>query len=155
MIGEGFIDVFLSILNPDKLIASKAFLYKNGINSYIIKKFSTYITRDNYRDFFSNCQDFSLKEQKPREIFKKIDYYVDDYGTQKFNINVIKTNETSIKNRKYTLLKFIKFKKEINGNICSYTIYKHKSNFRINIKCEITDSEEKAIEAQDLALSFI
>lgn len=154
-IREEFLDVFLAILNPDKLTVGRAFLYKNGINSNIVKKFLTSASLSNYKEFLNNSSDFQLKEQKPMEVFKKINYHVDGYGTQNFSINITKTGKDVIKNRKYTLVYFIKFKKEINGNICTYIIYKHKNDFRIHIKCEITDTEEKVKEAQDLAYSFL
>lgn len=152
---EEFLDVFLAILDPDKLTVGRAFLYKNGINSHIVKKFLTSVSLSNYKEFLNNSSDFQLKEQEPVEVFKKINYHVDGYGTQNFSINVTKTGKDVIKNRKYTLVDFIKFKKEINGNICTYIIHKRKNDFRIHIRCEITDTEEKAKEAQDLAYSFL
>ena len=69
---EEFLDVFLTILNPDKLTVGKVFLYKNGINSYIVKKFLTSISLSNYKEFLNNSSDFQLKEQKPVEVFKKL-----------------------------------------------------------------------------------
>lgn len=152
---EEFLDVFLTVLNPDRLIVGRVFLYKNVINSHIVKKFSAKINPSSYKEFLSNSSDFKLKEQKLVEVFKKVNYHVDGYGTQNFSINTSKTGKDVIKNRKYTLVDFIKFKKEINGNICTYIIHKHKNDFRIHIKCEITDTEEKAKEAQDLAYSFL
>ena len=152
---EEFLDVFLTVLNPDRLIVGRVFLYKNGINSHIVKKFSAKINPSNYKEFLSNSSDFKLKEQKLVEVFKKVNYHVDGYGTQNFSINTSKTGKDVIKNRKYTLVDFIKFKKEINGSICTYTISRRKNEFRIHIGCEIIDNEEKAIEAQDLAYSFL
>lgn len=59
---EEFLDVFLTVLNPDRLIVGRVFLYKNGINSHIVKKFSAKINPSSYKEFLSNSSDFKLKE---------------------------------------------------------------------------------------------